>query len=147
MGEEHHVIHTIVQQMQILTLAITNTHKHKHTYTPRVAATDSVDVILIDMTFHLIHYRNVHFPYKVLFLTFPQHLQPLYGGFYTWKSKSKHCSNKSKVPPLSHAAVSGEIPFSTIKILQFYSLFIVMCIGFIIDVRPSRDCVECSDPI
>ena len=137
----------IVQQMHILTLAITNTHKHKHTYTPRAAAMDSLDVILIDMTFHLIHYRNVHFPYKVLFLSFPQYLQPLYGGFYTRKSKSNHCSNKSKVSPFSHAAVSTEIPFCTIKALQLYSLSIVVCIRFIIDIRPSRDCVESSNPI
>ena len=137
----------IVQQMHILTLAITNTRTHKHTYTPRAAATDSVDVILIDMTFHQIHYRNVHFPCKVPFLSFLQYLQPLYGGFYTQKSKSNHCSHKSKVSPFSRAAVSEKISFSTIKTLQFYSLSIVMCIRFIIDVRPSRDCVECSDPI
>ena len=129
----------IVQQMHILTLAITNTHKHKHTYTPRAAATDPVYVILIDMGFRLIHYRNVHFLYKVLFLSFPQYLQSLYGGFYI--------RNKSKVSPFSHAAVSKQIPFSTIKTLQLYSLSIVMCIRFMIDVRPSRDCVECFDPI
>ena len=61
----------IVQQMHILTSGITNTRTHKHIYTPRAAATDSVDVILIDMAFHPIHHRNVHLPYKVLFLSFP----------------------------------------------------------------------------
>ena len=137
----------IVQQMLILTLSITNTRTHKHTYTPCAAATDSVDVIVIGMAFHLIHYRNVHSPYKVLFLSFPQYLQPLYGGFYTRNPNRITAQINPKFLLFPHAAVCTQIPFSPIETLQFHSLSIAMFIRFVIDVLPSRDCVECSDPI
>ena len=148
-GEEHHVIHMIVQQMHILTLAITNIHSQTQTHIHSMCGSNGL--CWCHSNWHDIPSnplpQYVHFPYKVLFLSFPQYLQPLYGGFYTQKSKSNHCSNKSKVSPFSHAVVSTEIPFCTIKALQLYSLSIVMCFRFIIDIRPSRDCFECCDPI
>ena len=79
----------------------------------------------------------------IIYFYFSQYPRPLFGGLYTQKSKFNHHSDKSNVCPLSRAAVSSQIiPFSIIRILQFDTLSIAMSIGFMINVRPSRDYVE-----
>ena len=125
-------------------------HKHSRTQTHIYSPCS----ILIRKTSDPIHCYCVHIPYKVLSLsnclfftcTSPGVFCRISVGFMPRKYESITAPITPMFLPVPHTAVFKQIPFFTIKTLQLYSLSIAMCIGFV-DVHPSRDCIESSNPI
>ena len=62
-------------------------------------------------------FLSISLLYTLISFNIPSHFSM---GFISTKSKHYHLSNNNHVTHLIHAAVSRQIPFPTIKLLQFY---------------------------